>query len=339
MRVNVTDCDVQGRQKRSLNTSFFIPYINDITLYLITRNPKEYSVKSFELSDLRLNLFNKYRKYLNLGTKQTLNTESFIESIRPFLVLYRDLSEYSKKTKRLSPEALALRTAIKHSEDPEKVFFEDFPKALNFDLSELVSSQEIFDDYIYKFQMVILEIKNSYSELLNRFESLLVKILGAKTRDFLGYKKLLQQRFKSLKDYSLLPEQKAFVQRVNSSLSDRDSWLDSIAHPLIKKPLSQIIDKDEKILESKLIHMIRELDNFCEIETLEFDEKKEDVFKFDITSRDHGLSEHVIRISKAKIGETDKKLKEINNILGDNKQLKIAILAQLLNSELKGEQD
>ncbi len=84
----------------------FIPYINEITLYSITRNPREYSIKSFELSDLRLNLFNKYRKYLNQEEKKALNTESFIESIRPFFVLYKGLTSYSKKQRRLTSEVI-----------------------------------------------------------------------------------------------------------------------------------------------------------------------------------------------------------------------------------------
>ena len=63
-----------------------------------------------------------------------MSNESFIESIRPFLILYKNLEPYSQKTKRLTKEAVQLRQAIATAEDPEKVFFENFPKALNYDL-------------------------------------------------------------------------------------------------------------------------------------------------------------------------------------------------------------
>ncbi|MGB0880066.1 MAG: hypothetical protein ACPGTO_05825 [Polaribacter sp.] len=70
----------------------YIPYINETVLYLINRNPKQYSLKSFELSNLRLNMFNKYRSYLHQEKKKDFSNESFIESIRPFLVLYKGLT-------------------------------------------------------------------------------------------------------------------------------------------------------------------------------------------------------------------------------------------------------
>lgn len=312
----------------------YMPYINETILYLITRNPNEYSVKSFELDNLRLNLFNKYRVYLNQNKQESMSNESFIESVRPFLVLYKGLTDYSTKTKRLTPEALKLRSAISKAEDPEKIFFEQFPVALGYNVKELIQNEQLFDEYIIKFQKTIIEVKDSYKELLNRFENFLTdEIIGVKS-EFPKYKTQLQKRFSSLKDHQILPSQKTFMLRVNSDLDDRDSWLNSICFSLLSKPMDRISDKDEDVLKEKLSFIIRELDNLCDIKNVNFDETEEEVYKLDFTSQDQGLKNHLVRISKKQKEEVEKSISKINSSLGDDKQLRIAVLTELLKKEL-----
>jgi len=312
----------------------YIPYINETILYLITRNPQEYSVKTFELDNLRLNLFNKYRIYLNQDRETTMSNESFIESVRPFLILYKGLTEYSKKTKRLSSEALKLRQAISHAEDPEKMFFEQFPLALGCDVKELINDEKQFDDYIIKFQKTILEIKNSYLALLDRFENYLTEeILGTK-EDFPKYKTQLQKRFSALKEHQILASQKTFMLRVNSELDDRDSWLNSICFALLSKPMDRISDKDEDVLKEKLSLIVKELDNLSDVHSIDYDEDKEEVYKLDFTSQDEGMKNHLIRISKEQKETVKKTIAKIEDNLELDKQLRIAVLAELLKREL-----
>ncbi len=312
----------------------YMPYINETVLYLITRNPNEYSVKSFELDNLRLNLFNKYRVYLNQDKRNSVSNETFIESVRPFLILYKGLTDYSTKTKRLSQEALKLRNTISHAEDPEKIFFEQFPMALGYNVKELIENEQLFDEYIIKFQKTIIEVKDSYRELLNRFENFLtVEVLGTKS-DFPHYKTQLQKRFGSLKEHQILPSQKTFMLRVNSELDDRDSWLNSICFSLLSKPLDRISDKDEDILKEKLSFIIKELDNLCDIKNVNFDESEEEIYKLDFTSPNQGLKNHMVRISKQQKEEVKKSISKIESSLGDDKKLRIAVLTELLRKEL-----
>tara|TARA_B110000285_G_scaffold48687_1_gene55133 strand:- start:9059 stop:12301 length:3243 start_codon:yes stop_codon:yes gene_type:complete len=319
------------------NSGGYIPYLNETVLYLMNRNPKQYSLKSFELSNLRLNMFNKYRSYLNQEKKKTFSNESFIESIRPFLVLYKGLTPYSQKTKKLSKESLNLRESISKAEDPEKIFFEKFPKALDYEIKDLIASEQLFDEYILKFQKTVLEIKNSFDELLNRIEKYLTQeVLGVKS-EFPAYKTILQKRFSTLKEHQFLQSQKTFMLRVNSDLDDRDSWLVSICFALLGKSLNSITDKEETILKDKLSLLVQELDNFCEINNVIFDQEKEEVYKIDFTSQKNGLQKHLVRISKNQNAKIEKSVLDIKNKLSDDKQLRIAILTKLLRKELDSE--
>lgn len=315
----------------------FKPYINEQELYLITRVPQNYAVKSFELNDLRLSFFNKYRELLRQNESDKITVNSFIESIRPILLTFRNLEDYQKNTNRLSNEAIQLREAIKFSQDPERLFFEEFPKALGFNASDLLKSEHNFDDYIYKFQSTLDEIRDAYKNLLNRIEAFIVNEIISKKCDFKTYKKQLTKRFSTLKDYQLLPKQKTFLQRINSPLNDRDSWLASISQALIGKPLTSIEDKDENVLRDNFKHIVKELDNISAIENLKFDKNKEEVFKLDFTTQKDGLKPHLIRIPNGKLEKVEKNISSIKKELGKDKQMRIAILAKLLKAELEND--
>lgn len=311
----------------------FVPYINETKLYEITRNPQQFELKSFEITDLRLKLFNKYRQFLQMKDSTELSNETFIESIRPFLVLYKNLPDYAKKTQRLSGEALSLRQAIVNAQDPEKIFFEDFPAALKLSLEDLANSDEALAEFAKILNDAVEEIKDAYRELVNRIEEFIqVEIVGEKA-DFEKYKKQLQNRFVSIKEHQLLQRQKIFLQRVNSPLDDRDSWIASIAQAVIQKPLDQISDNEEQILKDKLLHLVKELDNLREIH-LEQKTSGDEVIKLDLTTIQGGLKSSIIQIPKSKIKNVNMLAKEIKDKLKGAENISIAVLAKLLNEKL-----
>jgi len=312
----------------------FIPYLEDNTLYMMTRNPKEYYVKSFELNNLRLNLFNKYRDFLQQENKESLDTDSFIESIRPLLIFYRDLTDYGKTTKTISVEAVKLRTAISKAKDPEKTFFEDIPEALGFSLNELASNNKLFDEYIIEFQEKIEEIKASFTDLLNRFEIFISNEIINQRVDFPEYKNILKERFESVKEHEALAKHKMLLWRINSNLDDRDSFLMSLGQALIGKGLNKIKDSDEKLLKEKLLTNVRELDNLVDLNKVAINENEE-LFKLDLTSKEEGGKSQIIRFPKNQSAEMENILREISKQLDGHKNLKMPILVSLLKRELE----
>ncbi len=313
----------------------FVPYINETILYLITRNPQKYEIKTFQITDVRLKLFNKYREFLKQEKKVKLTNDSFIESIRPFLVFYKTLPDYCKKTQRLSNDALALRNAIVNAEDPEKIFFEEFPAAFKSTVEQLANSDEALSAFAVILNNAVKEIKNAYVELVNRIEDLLQDdVIGEKMK-FSEYKSKLKKRFATIREHQLLPYQKVFLQRMSSPLDDRDSWIASIAQAILQKPLDQINDQEEYVLKDKLLHLVNELDNLREIQ--QGQKNDNEVLKIDLTTIDNGLRSRVIEIPKGKIKEVEKLANEIKKQLKLKENISIAVLTKLLNEELNNE--
>ena len=315
------------------NANGFVPYIDDNVLYMLDRNTKEFEVKSFELNNLRLNLFNKYRDYLRQENKDSIDTESFIESIRPLLIFYRDLPDYAKETNSISSESAKLRDAISRAKDPEKTFFEDFPDALGYSLNELASDKKVFESYIIDFQNHIEEIKYSFDNLLNRFELFIQNELIGNKSEFKIYKTKLQERFKNIKEHQALTRHKIFLTRVNSNLDDRDSFLMSLGQALLGKQLNTIKDLDETILYDRFRSIVSELDNLTELNTVKID-ADESLLKLQITSLDEGTIEKIVRLSAKEKTEVELISKHINKELSKNKSLKIPILLSMLKKEL-----
>ena len=313
----------------------FIPFISPETLELVVKKPKDYEIKAFDVEGIKLEVFNKYRELINQSSTTQVGNESFIETIKPFLVFYRGLPEYSKKTKTISKQAQKLRIAIAQSKDPEKAFFEEFPEALGKSLNELNANPERLEDYFNELRDSIKQIRTSYQLLLERFENFILEEIIGTRLDFAQWKTLLEMRFDSVKTYTLRPLQKTFLQRIKSPLDDKKSWLNSVAQVVLSKPLDQINDDEEYKLYDRFRELIHELDNFSELAKEAIDEERENVFKLEITSFLEGVQNKMIRMPKAMTGKSEEIEKKVKLLLTNDKNLNIFILTELLKEQLK----
>ena len=319
----------------------FIPEITSETLNLVVKQPNKYSLKAFDIDGIKLELFNKYRQLLEINNSNRINAKSFIETIKPFFTFYNSLTTYSKNTKKLNDQSTALRQAIVHSTDPEKTFFNDFPKALNYSIDKLHKDEVEANKFIGDLRNCIKEIRLSYEKLLNRFEEHVIEqIVSSKENNhFPHYKAELQKRYSNLESSLLLNHQKVFLQRINSNLDDRKLWLNSVGQAVLGKPLDKINDVDEKKLYHSFTRLITELDDLNDLNSLSnFDPKKEQALKLQITDHDKGHTQNTVRISKSKLEKSGSLEKKIRSQLDTDNQINIHILVKLLKEQLNDEE-
>jgi len=312
----------------------YIPAINDEVLELVAKFPENYEIKTFDIEGVKLDLFNSYRLFLQQTKKEKVTNISFIETIKPFITFYTKLPEYSKITKRLSKEAVNIRTAIVKSEDPEWTFFEDFPRALGYTVNELQTNQAGLQQYIDKLQEAIRELRTSYDELTGRVELFIQSEIVGEEVSFEIYKNFLQKRYKNLKKHLLLPHQRRLVQRIDSELDDRNAWLESITQTIVGTSLQKIDDDQELVLYDKFKFLILELDSLTDISKANFSEEKEDIMSIEISSFNKGLNKTMLRLPKHKqqqLLDTESSLKKI---LSNDPSVNITALANVLNEIL-----
>lgn len=312
----------------------FIPNLSDDNLELISKDSSAYQIKTFDIDGVRLDLFNSYRILLNQETKEKLSTYSFIETIKPFLVFYKQLTEYSKHTKRLSKEALSIRQAIVDSKDPEKTFFEDFPSALRTSSHELANDKEKLAKYSEQLQSAIREIRTSFDKLVDRFEEFIQDQIVYEKIEFDLYKEGMQKRFRVVKSHLMLPYQKTFVQRIESALEDRRAWLSSISQAVVNKPLENLSDEDENLLYDRFKSWVMELDSLTTMTKSLVDSDKEELLGLQFDSFVEGIKKSIIRLPKSKSIEIEQIKESLKSELSDDKSLNIAALTSLLKEIL-----
>lgn len=315
----------------------FIPNLTSDTLELVMKQPQKYYISTFLLDEVRLNIFNRYRFFLNQIEESSPTTDTFIETVKPFLIFYKMLLPYTKQTKNLSKEALRLREAISDATNPEKIFFDDIPHALGYVLKDFSENQKL-EEFSLTLQSATRELSGAFSNLVNRIESIIGKTIRHENIGFPENKILLQQRFKKLKNDRIDPKLRILVQRINTPLDERQSWISSIATAIIGKPLDQFTDDDENTFINLFPRRIHDLDNLTDISVKDIDEANEEVLKLELTSFVNGVQRNLIRLPKEKAKKLEGKKLEIKKILGsDDKQANIALLIKLLREEIENE--
>lgn len=313
------------------NDSSYIPVINEEVLELIAKNPEQYEIKTFGIEGVKLDIFNSYRLFLNQDTKDQITNSSFIETIKPFLVFYKGLPEYSKTTKRFdNRDAITIREAIANSKDPEQTFFEDFPNALGTSIEKLQNSKTELKTYTIKLQEAIKSLRTSFDELINRVEKFIQDEIVSENIPFEEYKAQLQSRYKKLRRHLLLPAQRTFVQRLDSQLDDKKAWLNSLTQALTGNTLEKLKDEDEIIVKDKFKEMILELDNLTNISKADYSEDKEDIVSLEINSFFEKAKKTLVRLPKNKKNEVNAIQTKIEGILSKDKTLNIAALTNVL---------
>lgn len=315
----------------------FIPNLTTDTLEVAMKQPQKYRISTFRLDESRLKIFNRYRYFLNLVEENTPDSDTFIETIKPFLIFYKRLVPFTHQTKHLTKNAMRLRDAISQSTDPEKIFFEEIPRALNFTINDF-NNDEILEDFTIALKEATRELSSSFPNLINRIEEIISKTVRNEQVTFPENKLLLQERFKRLKQQHIDAKLRILIQRINTPLDDRQSWINSVASAIINKPLDAFNDNDEQDFATLFPKRIHDLDNLTDISKKDIDETKEEVLKLELTSFVKGVQRNLIRLSKEKSKEIDAKKQDIQKMLDKNdKQSNIALLIKLLQEEIENE--
>jgi len=313
----------------------YVPELTTELLLRVTKAPERYAIKVFDMDDLKFGLFKEYRQIAGQDEEFPVTNLSFVETIKPFFILYRNLPKYTKQTKRLSPTTLRLREAIETSKFPEKAFFEDFPRAMGFSLQDLNESHGKLEAFSHALNDALKEINDSFAQLLNRIEEFILDETGLTGLPYEEYKKNLTRRYQGIKKYLMLPHQKAFHTRLISKIGDQRIWLQSIINSVLGKPAEEMSDEDENIVFDKLKHVFRELDNLREFEIKNIDTSREEAIKIEITSLIDGLQKNTMGFPKQKLAKAEQVKNSVRKHLSDDQRTNIFALVSLLKEELK----
>lgn len=315
----------------------FIPNVNMEFFDLLQKHPRDYQVKKFAVDGVKLNFFNQYRRFVNLGDEFSISTQSFIETIKPFLSFYIRLNDYTKHTRKFNHRStMRFRDVLAKAKDPEQAFFEDLPDALGFDRSKMKDEQTI-NEYGHVIERAIRELRTCYTNLIDRIEERLVNEFGLDSGDYSEYITEIHQRLANVKTHLLTGKQKEFYHHVMTEYDNRTQWYQSICYTILDQRLDTLRDEQEDKLVDDLVYMFRECEKYSDISRKLKDSVNSEAYSFDmVTNKGTNIRTQTYILPERDRKQSSELEEKISRILSGNNNVDICTLLSLLNKKTKG---
>lgn len=299
----------------------YIPNINREVLELLQRVPNGFRVKTFALEGIKMEFFNQYRNFINLNDRELITKDSFLETIKPFLVFYNNLNDYAKKTSTFDyPYTAKFRDVLGKATDPEKTFFEDLPMAFGFNNEALTENKEFLSQYQDMIKNAIRDLRLSYPNLIQRVEGTVISTLGLVSNNYTEYKNEIISRFKGINTNLLSGKNKSFLNRLIMEQKDKTLWYESISYIVLSKPLMRIKDNEVPTLLENIEYLLKTLSKYVDVSKVSKENLKSEVYNFELIS-------------------TTGDIKPRSYVLPDSKKDKSVVLEEKINKLLSGDDD
>ncbi len=237
----------------------YLPFLSEELFDIMLRKPEIFTIKTYPFGGLEVKVFNKYRELFDIEGNKEITNQNIIETIKPFLLFYKQLPSYALKTEKISPQAKEFRNAIANASDPYSAFFNDFPNARGYRDFNSIKNENALEAYINSLKKVINELSNAYTELIERVELNLVKLTGALDEKGLELKEVLQNRFELINIDRLSGVHKKLLSRFRLPYENRALWFEALAMAIIEKPLKSFSDIDEEIFYTSFEKLYQDL--------------------------------------------------------------------------------
>lgn len=315
----------------------YIPSLNMEFFELLQKHPEEYLIKAFDVSGVKVEIFNQYRKFLNAEELDSIKSDDFIETIKPFFFFYnKRLNEYAKHTRKFDHiQTIRFRDTLARAKDPEKTFFEDLPAALGYDKEMLLNSEKV-QEFCNVINRAVRELRSCYTDMIDRVENRLLETLGIEDYDYEKYVAIIRDRLSPVKVYLLTGRLKEFYQHAMTEFENRTEWYQSICYIALEQPLERLRDDQEEKLINDLITLFIECEKYADISRVAKNEKDE-VFSFDLVSTmGKDIHAQTFRLPDSEKRLADNLEKDIDILLSKvpNDNISVCALLKVLNKKL-----
>jgi len=243
----------------------FVPVLGSEHFELLVKRPERFSVKHFELRGVRTKLFRELESALrtpSVKRRPGLMNRTLLGIVRPLVRFIRGLPQYTLQTQNLDSVALTVRDALKVAKEPDRLLFEDLPKACGFPpISELPHVDEAT---IRSFKgQLINSLKNlnaAYEALLDRSREQMRQAFSVESQ-LPQLREHMRVRASYLMGICIEPRLRSFITASLEDSSDDKHWLETLLMIIADKPVGSWTDEDELMFEMNVHEMARKFQN------------------------------------------------------------------------------
>ena len=214
---------------------------DDVDADYLAKDASTIQIRWMDLTDVaRLLLSDMAAIVRDLDEANRLTQLEPIDVARGLIAIYDQLPQWSKRTMRLSANAVRIRDMFKRARDPNKFLFDDIPETLGEDISQTDESA---------LQQVVKNVRDGLTELVNAYPSMLYRLRDIMLAE-LQVPNISPQSLNELCDRAQNVRQivgdfklEAFIGRI-SQFNGSDASIEDIASLAASKPPRQWIDTD-----------------------------------------------------------------------------------------------
>jgi len=316
------------------------PTFTEEMLERFVKRPDTFTFQRFKISGLNASLFEQYSKVIHGDTKK----RTLLELAQPLAQFMGGLPKYAQITKReLSQEAIAVRVAFNYSKSPERLLFDELPKAVGFkDLNEKSDDTDL-EKFAHVLTNVLRELRDCHSNLLEKEQSLLAQAFSLKdTMPLNELRKVIYGHCHGLENYTVdVQGLRAFILRLTKETGKDEEWLENVLVFLSDKPSKKWDDTDQDKAEYRLSDYSRRV---IDLEKIRLHEKAStknlngdyDVYLLRSIKKGGEFLDQVVAVdneAKDSISPIKSRIKESLNDLASN-ELMLAALAEVVDEFL-----
>ena len=315
------------------NGKVFVLNINKEVFELIQKRMADFSVKAFQISGIKLEFFKRYRQFLKKDDTVGVQSDSLIETVKPFFHFYRNLNNYAKTTRKFDNAYTSrFRDILSEAHDPAKTFFEDLPVAFGY---KDFKSEEFIHQYLDLIRRAVRELNSCYGNLIDRIETKIVEHLGLPA-DYEEYKSILQKRYSTIDLRILPPKTRSFLERVIVPSGSKREFIEKISVVITDKRLDETKDSEEPLLISQLLYAFSELERYSAVGSADDHSESTEAYNFELASNRGDFSRsQTYRLPKNKAKIAEEIASRIESQFSDDNELNICVLLKLLNKKIR----
>jgi len=319
----------------------FIPVLGVEHFELFYRKPERFSVKFFNISGLRAQLFHELGSIFS-GSKDNSSVkhrnQTILSVVKPIIGFITQLPQYTIETKDgLSESAIAIRDAVLNAKEPDVLLFDALPKACG--LGSLDQDEPIDNKIVKSFRsnlaQALKDLQTAYEKLLTDCKHLIYR--GFKiSSDIQKIREDLRVRATYLHSQVVEDQLRRFIMAAINEEDSDEVWLETLVMVIADKPARVWKDKDRIVFESKLNDIAR---RFRNLEALQKEIARDTktgyiARRVTVTKPDGNDISHVIWIDTEQL----KKIEKIADaIIEDNNELMEALVAILVEKTVKSQ--
>ncbi len=322
---------VNQRSLALYESGVFCPLITQELFEVLAKRPDLFSVETIDFSGIRADLFNQYLETL-IG--HVAENSTLLDIVKPLAKFINQLPKYTLTTQSLEDRTMAVRDAIKKTQSPMKLLFETLPLACGFPSGlDTDWNAHSTNDFLKELVKHLNILNKAYENLLNQIKNQVINAFKEPAELSLAeLRDVLKTKYFGLEKYTVdLQGLKAFILRLQGDQDTDKAWLESLAAFLGNAPADKWQPNNVTNAEYRLIEFCNRLEQLTIVHSHQLKAgKNTQVTVFRVVSQ-QGETDKVAYLNQALKDEAKAIVKGESRFKNADKQLKLAIIAELLS--------